>query len=66
MIALTGRGFCGAAKEVFSLILRNTSRVFITHGCIILNLIIVGELFEFIGSIFVSALTTVVCYYIVT
>ena len=35
MIALTGRGFCGAAKEVFSLILRNTSRVFITHGCTI-------------------------------
>ncbi|CAD8090823.1 unnamed protein product [Paramecium sonneborni] len=58
MMALTGQSFCNAAYDAFYLILRNATRVAITHG--------LGELFEFLGAIFISATTSFICYLIIT
>ena len=32
-MALTGQSFCNSAYDAFYLILRNATRVAITHGC---------------------------------
>lgn len=56
MIALTGQGFCDAAYDAFYLISRNVIRVAITHG--------LGQMFEFIGTLFVAASSTMCCYLI--
>jgi choline transporter-like protein 2/4/5 len=70
MIALQGKGFCKSAYEAFYLITRNLTRVAITHGCNNLYFIFfkkkVGKIFQVIGTVFVAAVTTTICYLIIT
>ena len=57
-IALTGKNFCCAAKDAFSLILSNLARFAILGP--------VGGTFKFIGVLIISGSGTAVCYLICT
>ena len=56
-IAISGKSFCFAAKDAFFLILRNPAKFGIVAG--------IGELFIFIGKIFIAALGTISAFAII-
>jgi hypothetical protein len=57
-IAMTGENFCEASVNSFSLVLRNAGRFGIVHG--------LGSFSVFIGEIFISALATLIGYFVIT
>ncbi len=57
-IAITGNSFCVAAKDAFFIILRNAFLFAIAAG--------LGEVFMFIGKLFICGFSTFVCYTILT
>eukprot|EP00828_Plagiopyla_frontata_P009593 TRINITY_DN1495_c0_g1_i2.p1 TRINITY_DN1495_c0_g1~~TRINITY_DN1495_c0_g1_i2.p1 ORF type:complete len:641 (+),score=63.83 TRINITY_DN1495_c0_g1_i2:43-1923(+) len=57
-IALSGKGFCGAAKDAMCLIIQNAGRFAVVHG--------IGQIFIFLGKIFICAFATLGGYLIIT
>jgi len=57
-IALTGKSFCGAAKDAFFLILRNPLRFGLVSG--------IGGIFVFFGKVFVAAITALIGFLVIT
>jgi len=57
-IALTGKSFCGAAKDAFFLILRNPLRFGMVAG--------IGGIFVFFGKVFVAAITALIGFFVIT
>jgi hypothetical protein len=57
-IALTGKSFCGAAKDAFFLILRNPLRMGVVAS--------IGSIFVLFGKIFIAALTALGAFLTVT
>lgn len=57
-IALTGNGFCKSAKDAFEITLENAAR-FAALGSI-------GDIFAFIGKFFITTLSTLFGYLIIT
>lgn len=55
---MTGNSFCTAAKDAFTLILRNPLRISLVSGF--------GDLFEFLGNLAIMMATTFTCYFIIT
>lgn len=55
---MTGNSFCPAAKDAFSLLMRNPARISLVSGF--------GEFFEFLGNFAIMAATTITCYLIIT
>lgn len=56
--AMTGKSFCDAAAEAFSLMIRNAARFTVAGG--------IGEMFIVLGRIFICALTGIIGYLIIT
>lgn len=56
-IALQGKNFCSSAKEAFFLILRNPARFSVVAS--------IGEVFIFIGKLFIAGLSTFFSYLII-
>jgi len=57
-IALTGKGFCGAAKDAFMLILNNPLRMGVVSS--------IGSVFVLFGKIFVASLTALAAFLVIT
>jgi len=57
-IAMTGENFCKAAEESFFLIMRFWAQLGVVHG--------IGEVFVGIGTLFITVLSTMVGYLIIT
>jgi hypothetical protein len=57
-IALTGKSFCGAAKDGFFLVLRNPLRFGILAG--------IGSIFVMFGKVFVAAITALIGFLVIT
>jgi len=57
-IALTGKSFCGAAKDAFFLILRNPLRMGVVTS--------IGSVFVFFGKIFIASVTALGAFLVVT
>lgn len=55
---MTGKSFCPASKDAFTLLLRNPARVSLVAGF--------GDIFEFLGNIAIMSFTTIICYFILT
>lgn len=55
-IALTGHSFCEACKDAFYLVLRNPAKFTLVSG--------IGQVFIFVGKLFISCFTTFICYQI--
>lgn len=56
-IAITSNCFCIACKDAFFLIFRNTFLFAIVAG--------IGEVFVWMGRIFITIVTVVICYFII-
>ena len=56
-IAISGKNFCFAAKDAFFLIIRNPVKFGIVAS--------IGELFIFLGKIFIAALGTIASFAII-
>eukprot|EP00825_Cyclidium_porcatum_P018701 TRINITY_DN2128_c0_g1_i2.p1 TRINITY_DN2128_c0_g1~~TRINITY_DN2128_c0_g1_i2.p1 ORF type:complete len:412 (-),score=21.78 TRINITY_DN2128_c0_g1_i2:104-1339(-) len=57
-VALTGSNFCVASKDAFYLVLRNPLKFSVVAG--------IGQVFIFVGKLFISCVTTFICYQIFT
>lgn len=55
---MTSKSFCPAAKDGLLLVLRNPIRIAITSG--------IGSIFQFLGTLCITVLTTLICYLIIT
>ena len=58
MMAITGDNFCGSAKKMFFLNLRNIAKVTVTHG--------VTHAVLFFGKVFAVGLSVLCCFFIIT
>ena len=58
MVAITGRHFCGSCKDGITLLLRHPLKFGLVG--------VLGEIFVFLGKVFISCITTVVGYIVVT
>ena len=58
MMAITGENFCGSAKKIFFLNLRNIAKVTVTHG--------VTHAVLFFGKVFSVGLSVLCCFFIIT
>lgn len=56
--ALSGKNFCSAAKEAMRLLWANVTRATLVSG--------LGGAFIFVGKMFVSVVTVIICYLILT
>ncbi|CAK56887.1 unnamed protein product (macronuclear) [Paramecium tetraurelia] len=66
IIVLTGNDFCRSAVDAFYLDFRNSTRMTITQGCMnYLNSNLVGEIFQYLGIIFIGATSATLCYFTV-
>jgi hypothetical protein len=57
-IAITGKNFCSASYDAFSLIASNPARYAILEG--------IGEILMFLGKLIISGLTTFLFYLLIT
>ena len=57
-MAITGENFCGSAKKIFFLNLRNIAKVTVTHG--------VTHAVLFFGKVFSVGLSVLCCFFIIT
>jgi len=57
-IAISGKDFCGAMRDSFSIISSNFLRFSAVHG--------LGGIFVFIGILFITFLNTFFCYLIMS
>jgi len=55
---MTSKNFCAACEDAFYLMVRNAARFFIAGG--------IGEIFIFVGKIFITAVTALHGYLIMT
>lgn len=55
---MTGKNFCTSAKNAFFLIVRNPLKFGLVET--------IGEIFIFVGKLFISLLTTFCCYMVIT
>lgn len=57
-IAINGTSFCTACKDAFLLLLSNAGRTIILAG--------IGAIFVFIGKMFITVLSTIIAYILLT
>lgn len=55
---MTGNGFCSSAKDAFNLMIRDPIQFAIVGY--------IGDLFVVIGKLFITMLTAIICYLIIT
>lgn len=57
-MSITGKSFCGSAKDAFFLITTNPANFGLILG--------LGEVFIFVGKLFICVSSTIISYYIMT
>ena len=55
---MTGKGFCGAAKDAFMLIVKNPLRLGVVSS--------IGGVFVLFGKVFVAAITALIAFLVLT